>query len=273
MKILALVGSGRADGNTARVVNLLETYLRREADTTGEPFTFETVNLSRLDIGACRGCRACFDRGETHCPLHDDLLPLRARIQAVDALIVATPVYVDDVSGIVKTWIDRMAFACHRPEFGDKSAYFVATTGGGPAYHTLRSLNALGYMGFHVIGGMGFKTGALMEPAEIEARYSARIARAARAVFRTVQRKAYLRPSFYALVTFRIQQLAWGHEDPGSVDYAYWRDQGWLDPHCRYYLPGQRAGRIKMALAWLAGAILYRAFGRVDHRPRSTPDN
>ena len=38
MMILALVGSGRIDGSTARVVGLLEAYLRREAERAGEPF-------------------------------------------------------------------------------------------------------------------------------------------------------------------------------------------------------------------------------------------
>lgn len=271
MKILACVGSLRTDGNTARAVGLLEERLRREAEAAGEPLEFETVNLGRLQIGTCRGCRLCFDRGEDHCPLGDDLLPLRARIRAADALIVATPVYVDDVSGGVKNWMDRLAFACHRPEFAAQSVYLLATTGSGPAYHALRSLHGLSYMGFHIVGGLGLKTGALMARAEIEARYGARLARAARTLFRAVQRKAYLRPSFYALLTFRIQQLAWSHEDPGSLDYAYWQDKGWLDSRCRFYLPEQRTGGLKAALARLAGSILYLGFGRADARPADPP--
>ncbi|NDJ36042.1 MAG: flavodoxin family protein [Chloroflexi bacterium] len=54
----------------------------------------------------------------------------RLNLSAADLLIVATPVYVNDVNDLVKTWIDRLAFVCHRPEFADRSAYLLATEGG-----------------------------------------------------------------------------------------------------------------------------------------------
>jgi multimeric flavodoxin WrbA len=94
-----------------------------------------------MNILLCRGCRACFDHGEEACPLHDDLPLIRSRMDDADALILASPVYVDDVSGLVKNWMDRLAYLSHRPAMGGKYAFTVATVGGGPAGHTLRTMN------------------------------------------------------------------------------------------------------------------------------------
>ncbi len=255
MKILACIGSHRTNGNTARVVSLLEEQLHGEGERIGERLEFETVFLGQLNLQMCRGCRICFDRGEEQCPSKDDLLFLKARIKAADVLIAATPVYVDDVSGITKNWIDRMAHACHRPEFAGVCAYLIATVGSSPTRHALQTLNGLSYMGFRIIGQAGFKTGALSKRDEINARHAAQIARSARVIARAAQRQAARRPSFYSLMVFKIQQFAWQKEKPRSIDYAYWHDKGWLDPRRTFYIE-HRSGRFKVALARLAGAVI-----------------
>jgi multimeric flavodoxin WrbA len=70
------------------------------------------------------------------------MLAIQAKMDAADGLLLASPVYVDDVSGLTKTWMDRLAYLCHRPGFGGKCAYPVATVGGSPTCHTLRTMNA-----------------------------------------------------------------------------------------------------------------------------------
>lgn len=255
MKILALNGSNRSHGNTARVLDLLEEQLHREADQIGETLDFELVSLGQLNLQMCRGCRICFDRGEEHCPLRDDLLPLKARMQAADALIVASPLYVDDVSRTTKNWMDRLAHLCHRPGFAGKLVYLLVTAGSSPTRHALQTLNGLTYMGFQVIGRAGFKTGALSKQDDIRTRHGARITQIARTIVRAVQHNVGRQPSFYALVVFKIQQLAWQRETPGSVDYAYWAGHGWLDPRRTFYV-AHEASRLKVGLARLVGAVI-----------------
>ncbi len=253
MKILACNGSYRPNGNTARVLSLVEEQIRRQADRAGEALDFEIINLGRLNLQMCRGCRVCFDRGEERCPLKDDLLAIKTKMIEADVVILASPVYVDDVSGLTKNWIDRLAHVCHRPEFYGKYAYLLATTGASSTSHTLRTMNALMYWGFQIIGRAGFKTGALSKRDEISARYDAKIEQIARAIFLAVHRKAA--PSFFSFMVFKIQQIGWRREDPGSIDYRYWRDNGWLDSRCIFYT-GQRAGRLKVMLARLVGSAL-----------------
>jgi len=257
MKILALIGSYRKQGNTARIVRMIETRMQRLAAQQNVPLEWETLFLGELDIRPCRGCRVCFDRGEHACPLEDDIPLIRSKMDAANGLLLASPVYVDDVSGLVKTWMDRLAYLCHRPAMGGKCAYPLATVGGGPTGHTLRTMNAaLLTWGYHLVGQRGLKMGPLAAEEELP-RYQPAADKAADKLFRAVTEQQGMNPSFVSLLAFKIQQLAWQREPPGSHDHAYWHDQGWLEPGCAFYFP-PRSGLLKVAMARLAGAVVSR---------------
>lgn len=258
MKILALVSSFRKKGNTARIVQMIGEHLETLAARSQQSLIFEMLYLGDMDIRPCRGCRACFDRGEDQCPLKDDIPAVRARMDAADGLILASPVYVDDVSGLAKNWMDRLAYLCHRPAFAGKCAYPIATVGGSSTSRTLRTMNtALLTWGFHLVGQAGFKMGALMDQSKVASRYQQETARVADRLFRAVSQRQALRPSFVSLLAFKIQQLAWQREVQDSYDYAYWKNQGWLEPAQTFYI-AHRASRAKVALARLIGAVIAR---------------
>ena len=161
MKIVALNGSARSGGNTATLLRLMEQRLKAQAAATGIAMEYESVLLGGQNILRCIGCRACFDKGEAFCPLKDDLAGLNARLLKADAVIFASPVYVEDVSGAMKTFIDRMAFHCHRPAYAGKPAVVIATSGSGASGHTLRTMRvALMAWGFRVASGRQFRMGA-----------------------------------------------------------------------------------------------------------------
>ena len=256
MKILAVIGSYRKNGNTSQVVAMVRAGLEKEAARTGVPVEVETLHLGHCHIGACRGCRACFDRGEGACPVKDDLLAVKAKMKEADGVLVASPVYVHDLSGVTKNWIDRLAHVCHRPEFAGKCAYLLATVGRSPTGHTLDSLHvALSTWGFCVAGKTGFKTGALMNGDEVQ-RFQARTQKIAQKLFHAIDRQRFARPSFRSLMTFKIQQRFWQNvPQRNTVDYAYWSGQGWLAPGRDYYM-AHEASRVKVVLARLAGAFL-----------------
>lgn len=258
MKILALMSSYRKNGNTDRIVKMIGTHLEARAAQKGTPLTFETLYLGHMDLRPCRGCRLCFDRGEDMCPQKDDLRTIAAKMSAVDGMIVASPVYVNDVNGIAKTWIDRLAYLCHRPGLAGTCVYLVATVADSPTNHALRSMSvALRTWGAHIVGQAGLKMGARMEEEALHNRYDAKTLAIATTLFDAVAQQKFMQPSFFSLMTFRIQQQAW-HESPSdALDYAYWRDQGWLDPARTFYIE-HHAHPVKVALARLTGAIMYR---------------
>ena len=82
--VIALVGSGRKHGVTYRATRQFLDGLQSFGDVQSE-----LVFLSEHDIGLCRGCKACFIRGEQFCPLRDDRDSLIDRIAASDAVVLS----------------------------------------------------------------------------------------------------------------------------------------------------------------------------------------
>jgi len=199
----------------------------------------------------------CFDKGEERCPLKDDLLSIKTKMQTADGILLASPVYVNDVSGTVKNFIDRLAHICHRPEFAGKSAYLVATVGVGPTSHALRTMKlALSSWGYHIAGQAGFKMGALMDQGALVSDLGPKAKSIGVKFFDAIHQGKAVAPSFLSLMTFRIQQGFWRREpDPGSVDYDYWMNKGWTSLERDYYTH-HKTSRLKVALARMAGAFL-----------------
>jgi len=256
MRILILQSSARLEGNTARVVRMAEADLRTEAGNAGIALETETLDLAQLDIHPCKGCRSCFDRGESTCPVNDELLSVKEKMKAADGLILAGPVSVNDVNGIMKNWIDRLAHVCHRPEFAGKTAMLLATTGSTPARHALRTMQvALWTWGYRIAGQVWFATGATMPAGEMQQRHAEGIGRAARKLIQDIRDRRAAKPSFLSLLVFRIQQVGWRKAKPGSIDFAYWNDRGWLDTRrCSYFFP-HNSNPLKVAAARLVGSI------------------
>jgi len=259
MKILVLVGSFRRNGNTDQLTGLIKEHMQEIAQQRGTPLDIETVYLGQQNLQFCRGCRICYDRGEEHCPVKDDLLAIKAKMEAADGILMASPVYVDDVSGITKNFIDRLCHVCHRPQFAGKVAYLVATTGGSRTGKTLDTMKmALRTWGFHIAGQSGFKMGALMKREDTRDRFDSQAAQAAQKLFQAIEQGSYRKPAFFALLMFRVQQLSWqARSDTDTVDYRYWQQQGWIDPKRTFYFPHE-VGWLKVTLARLAGAVIAR---------------
>ena len=258
MKILLIHGRGRKHGNTERLMQLFSEEVGKTAGQLDLPFELEMIALRDYRIEPCRGCRTCFDRGEEHCPIKDDIPHLIESLRAADGAILASPVYVNDVNGITKSWIDRLAYACHRPDFAGKYAFLVATVGSGPSSFALRSMEyAMNSWGYIITGRSGYKMGALMKRDEIDAVFRKRVARDTGTILHAIHRQTHLRPSFMSLMIFRIQQGYWDNRGHDSYDYTWWKEHGWVNPHTSFYYP-VKSSPLALWLARLAGAVIGR---------------
>ncbi len=258
VKILAIVSSYRRNGNTTRAVQMITDRLREQAAGRGESMEIEILHLAALQIQFCRGCRVCFDRGEAYCPLKDDLLAIKAKMQAADGMILASPVYVEDVNGIMKNWMDRLAHICHRPEFAGKYVYLLTTVGSGSTGHAVRTLNtAMGTWGGYIVGQASFITGASMTREAMEDRYGRQADQIAQKILRSMAEGRASHPSILSLLMFNVQQRFHRGVDEDSLDHAYWTARGWTDPRRTYYIP-HHAGAIRTTLARWGGAMVAR---------------
>jgi len=109
MKVLALYGSPRKDGNSA----ILARHFLTHAEKRGA--SVEEINLNCLQLRGCQACNLCKTKFET-CVLKDDLTSVLAAIAEADLLLFTSPVYYGDVSAQLKMLIDR-TFAFLRPGY------------------------------------------------------------------------------------------------------------------------------------------------------------
>lgn len=102
----------------------------------------EFVTLKNKNIQFCKGCLACTKSG-IDCVIKDDMTELRKKVHDADVLVFATPIYYYEMSGVMKTFIDR----CNPLYDGDykfTDVYLIATAAeeGKPAMQ--RAIEGLG---------------------------------------------------------------------------------------------------------------------------------
>ena len=102
MKVLALNGSPRKNGNTATLIEAVLTELQKEGIET------DLVQIGGKNIHGCRGCLKCFEKQDKQCIFSDDILneTLKKMLEA-DGIIIGSPTYFANVSTEVKALIDR----------------------------------------------------------------------------------------------------------------------------------------------------------------------
>ena len=66
----------------------------------------ETVSLTGKDIAFCKGCLACQNLG--HCIIKDDALEITEKMKNAEVIAFATPIYYYEMSGQMKTLLDRL---------------------------------------------------------------------------------------------------------------------------------------------------------------------
>jgi putative NADPH-quinone reductase len=109
MNIVCLLGSPRDKGNSATIAKrFCET-----AEKLGSEV--KTFALNNLNYQGCQGCMLCKTKLD-RCALKDDLTEVLDAIRETDTLVLASPVYYWDVSGQLKTFLDR-TFSFLVPDF------------------------------------------------------------------------------------------------------------------------------------------------------------
>ena len=98
-KVLIVSSSLRAGSNS----EILAHEAERGAKDAGNDVEFLT--LRGKDIKFCIGCLACQKTGK--CVQKDDMAEMIAKVQNADVLIFATPIYYYEMSGQLKTFLDR----------------------------------------------------------------------------------------------------------------------------------------------------------------------
>lgn len=118
----------------SKKVLIISTSLRQRSnsDALAEAFAVgareaghqvEKISLTGRNIGFCQGCLACLKTGR--CVLKDDAPAITEKIHDADVLVFATPIYYYEMSGQMKTMLDR-ANSLYGSDYRFTDVYFLS---------------------------------------------------------------------------------------------------------------------------------------------------
>lgn len=116
--ILLISGSPRR-GNTDFVLSRVYEKLDSKK---------EIVRLKDLNFKHCSGCLKCYSTGK--CIFQDDMSKLFTKLFAADLIVIGSPLYYGNVSGLMKNFIDRTIPAYENGALKGKKIISIMVGGG-----------------------------------------------------------------------------------------------------------------------------------------------
>ena len=107
-KIIIIDGGPRRNFNTAAMLQ----KLAEGASSVSDQIEVKTVRLYDFDYKGCMSCMACKIKGKASnvCRFKDALMPVLENIAQADGLVLGSPIYFGDVTGQMRTFLERLAF-------------------------------------------------------------------------------------------------------------------------------------------------------------------
>ncbi|ELC8442545.1 flavodoxin family protein [Clostridium perfringens] len=239
MKKILLINSSHREKNTYKLLTSIEDILKNNGYET------ELISLSDYKIEFCKGCEVCILKGE--CFLKDESKVIMEKIIECDGLVIGTPVYLNNMSGILKSFIDRTCSWFHRSEVAQKPTLLLANTQGSGLKNTINSIEEAMIQWGVSLGGAITRNGrSFNKPIE-----ESEIAEFIKLV--ESNGRSYS-PSFKEIYTYNIQRTLATNVFP--VDKEYWTNKGWINSA---YFPRTKINPIKK----LYGNGLYKLLTKV----------
>ena len=117
-KVLIISTSPRKGSNSDA---LADEFARGARESGNE---VEKVSLAGKDIRFCRGCFAC--QQTKRCVIRDDADLIEQKMEHADVLAFATPIYYYEMSGQMKTMLDR-GNPLFTTDYAFRDVYFLST--------------------------------------------------------------------------------------------------------------------------------------------------
>ena len=136
MKVIAINGSPRKDGNTNQALKIMAHELEQQG------IEVEIIHIGHLNIHGCIHCGYCWTSEGNHCVFKDDIVNETAKkMREADGFILGSPTYYAGIAGTMKAFLDR-AFFTSSGYFKYKAATSISVVrraGGVDAVHQLNN--------------------------------------------------------------------------------------------------------------------------------------
>lgn len=150
MKVIAVNGSARKDGNTAILIRRVFEELNSEKIDT------ELIQLSGEKIQGCTACGQCFIDKNQRCVIDNDIInDCIKKMKESDGIILGSPTYFADCSSQLKAFMDRTGFVARANNdlFKRKICAAVVAVRRAGAIHAFDSINHFFTIGQMIIVG------------------------------------------------------------------------------------------------------------------------
>jgi multimeric flavodoxin WrbA len=137
MKVIAINGSPKKEGNTFHALNMVGNVLKEHS------IEFEILHVGHKMIHGCIACNNCRKNNDEKCAVDTDgLNQWIQQLKDADGIILGSPVYFSGISGTMKSFLDRVFFVASvngglfRQKVG-ASVVAVRRTGGTATFDSL----------------------------------------------------------------------------------------------------------------------------------------
>jgi putative NADPH-quinone reductase len=103
MKIALINGSPRGQKSNTQI--MAKAFLAGAQEAGAKTLN---VFLAGKKIQHCQGCFSCWLKTPGSCIINDDMKNILADAAGADVLVLASPLYIDSMSGMLKTFMDRL---------------------------------------------------------------------------------------------------------------------------------------------------------------------
>ncbi|WP_048205228.1 flavodoxin family protein [Methanococcoides methylutens] len=166
MKVVAINGSPRKDGNTAKLIGHVFSELEKEGIET------EMIQLGGKPVRGCTACMKCWENKDKSCVIKNDMInECIEKMSEADGIIIGSPTYFADLNTETKALIDRSGFVSLANDvlFKRKVGAAVVAVRRAGAIHAFDSINHLFAINQMVIPGSSYwNLGIGLAPGEVE---------------------------------------------------------------------------------------------------------
>ena len=84
------------------------------------------IALADKNIQYCLGCNTCVNNLKQYCVVDDDMREIYHEMKKADKIVIATPIYMNHIPGILKNVIDRLnPYSSHAELLKGKKVYII----------------------------------------------------------------------------------------------------------------------------------------------------
>ena len=107
-KIIIIDGGPRKTMNTA---SMLKRFAEG-ASSVSDQIEVKTIRLYDLQFRGCMSCMACKLKGKVSnvCKFKDALTPILDEVAQADGLVMGSPIYFSEVTGLLRAFLERLIF-------------------------------------------------------------------------------------------------------------------------------------------------------------------